>query len=336
MQTEVKMTYSELKEQVVRNDLSNIYLFEGEEEYLQEFGTALIKNKVIADDNFDIHIIEGGGCLERLESMIDSFPLFNKCKFIEVRDSELFTAGNNNRVASLIEKITGMDKNTYIIFREAKTEKRSALYSGIRQYIRTLSCEQQNDTELIKWVVKIFKSRGFTIAYDIAKEFVEMSDRKMNSVMSEINKVLMFKEDDRAIRRSDIVLMTTKSITDNIFDLTDALAKKNKSGAVRILDEMITLREPEQKILYHITTNFLDMIKVMKLRKKNKSNQEIAELTGIKFDWKVRKLVDFSRKFTEDELKKMIGSCVKADSNIKSGLYDPRLSLEVLMLEIAE
>jgi DNA polymerase III subunit delta len=336
MQTEVKMTYSELKDQVGKNNIGNVYLFEGEEEYLQDYGTALIKNKVIANDDFDIHVLEGSQDMEKFESVMDSFPLFNKNKLILVKHSELFTKTFNSRAEELIKKILDIDENTFMIFREIKTDKDSLFYKGIKKCLRTLSCEQQNDTELIKWVVKIVKSKGYTIDYDTARIFVEMSDRKMNSIMSEINKVLMYKEDDKTIKKNDVELITTKSITDTIFDLTDAVAKKNKDMAVKVLDEMMSLREAEQKILYLITVNFIDMIKVLKARKMNKSNLEIAEMTGIKHDWKVRKLLEFSRKFPENEIRRIIGCCVKADADIKSGLYVPRLSLEILLLEITD
>jgi DNA polymerase III delta subunit len=128
------MNYNELKEQINKDDIANVYLFEGEEEYLQEFGTALIKSKVITNDEFDVHMIEGSQCIDKIESIIDTFPLFNKNKFIVVRNSELFTIAGNSRVESLIEKIDNIGSSTYIIFREIKTDRNPYFISVLKSY----------------------------------------------------------------------------------------------------------------------------------------------------------------------------------------------------------
>ena len=329
------MNYSDLQKQLIKDDLVNVYLFEGEEEYLRDHCTTTLKDKVINDDSFDIHRIGGKDCADKINDIIDSSPLFNSSKFLIVQDSELFKTGNGS-IAFLLEKIKDIDKNTYIVFQEQKTDKRSSLYKSIKRYGRIYDCELQKEADLINWVRKSFKRDGYMLDQKTARKFIDISDRKMNSIKNEMKKIEAFKGDDKIIKDEDVELLTTKNITNNVFDLIDAIAKRNKNEAIDILNEMIYLKVPEQMILFLISNNFIDMLKAVQLKKKSKNNQEIASEIGIRYEWLVRKLLDFSKKFSFLELRTIITYCTKADENIKKGLYPARLSLEVLISEIVK
>ena len=136
------MNYSDLQKQVKIDDIVNVYLFEGEEEYLQEHCAITLKDKIIKDDNFDIHRISGKNCADKINDIIDSSPLFNSSKFLIVRDSDLFKTGNNS-ITYLIEKIKDIDKNTFVIFQEQKIDKRSSLFKSIKKYGRVFECNIQ-------------------------------------------------------------------------------------------------------------------------------------------------------------------------------------------------
>ena len=153
----------------------------------------------------------------------------------------------------------------------------------------------KKEADLINWVRKSFKRDGYKISAETAREFVDISDRKMNSIKNEMNKIEAFKGEDNIIKYEDIMMLTTKNITNNIFDLTDAIAKRNKNDAIAILNEMIYLKVPEQKILFLISKNFIDMLIAVQLKKKLKSNQEIAKELGLRFDWLVESYLIFQR-----------------------------------------
>jgi DNA polymerase-3 subunit delta len=296
----------------------------------------MIRDKVIENSSFDMHRFEGRNCGEKIADAIDSCPLFNTNKFITVKDSELFTPAGSTDAQMIADKIREMDPTTFIIFLETKTDKRTALYKAVNKTGKILECGIQSDEELIKWAVRVFKSKGYRLDPTLARKFIEMSDRKMNSIMNEIEKISAYMGDRKLITEEDIELLTTKSITNNVFKLLDAVSKRDRRSSIMILDEMIRLKEPEQKILFLISTNFIDMFKAVQAKKKYRNNSEIAKATGIMFEWKVRKLLEFSKKFTEKEIRNIIGYCIDADSNIKEGKYYPRLSLEVLISEIVK
>ena len=328
------MKYSEFRKQIEKGDIPGICLFVGEEEFLRDYATTYLKNKIINDHKFDIHTVQGKNNTDKLADIINTFPIFNKSKLIIVRDSGLFARELGKEAEELIENISRPDNGNCIVFHEDKVDIKSALYKKIREDGLILDCGTQNDVELAQWAVNVFKKENFSLDVKLAEKFIDMSERKMKSIMNDIHKIIAYKGSNKLITREDIELMTTRSITDSIFNLLDAISSRNRNNAIYMLDEMIRLKQKEQYILYMISVNFMDMLNAVKLRKKNKSFREIAMETGIRYDWKVRKLLGYSKRFSEKEIQRIICCCAEADMNIKKGLYKGRLSLEVLISEI--
>ncbi len=180
------MDYFELKKQVDKGEIANVYLFNGPEEYLKEFSSSMIRDRVIENSSFDMHRFEGRNCGEKIADAIDSCPLFNTNKFITVKDSELFTPAGSADAQMIADKIISMDPSTYIIFLETKADKRTVLYKAVNKVGKILECDIQNDEELTKWAVRVFKSKGYRLDPVLSRKFIEMSDRKMNSIMNRL------------------------------------------------------------------------------------------------------------------------------------------------------
>ena len=62
--------------------------------------------------------------------------------------------------------------------------------------------------------------------------------------------------EEGTIRRKDIEDLAIKTLDSNIFDLTDNLGKKNIQKSLEILNELLYLKEPMQKILITLYNHF--------------------------------------------------------------------------------
>jgi DNA polymerase-3 subunit delta len=75
----------------------------------------------------------------------------------------------------------------------------------------------------------------------------------MNEILNEINKLVSYSGNREKIGILDVRKVCTKSIKSRIFDLTDAVAEKNRTKAFKILEDMVILKEPMPRILFMIT-----------------------------------------------------------------------------------
>ena len=68
----------------------------------------------------------------------------------------------------------------------------------------------------------------------------------MQTLISEIRKLIDYVGENGTIQNKGIDSMCTKTIDSNIFDLTDNMGKKNITEVIRILNELLYSNEPIQ------------------------------------------------------------------------------------------
>ena len=66
-----------------------------------------------------------------------------------------------------------------------------------------------------------------------------------------------------------------------MFDLTDAIAEKNSSKALKLLNDMVILKEPIPKILFMIARQFRQILQVKLLHREGLTTSEIASKLGM-------------------------------------------------------
>lgn len=131
------------------------------------------------------------------------------------------------------------------------------------------------------------------------------------------------------ITRQNVEHLAIKSLDSSIFDLTDNLGKKNIRASLEVLDELLYLKEPIQKILITLYNHF-KKIYLVKLSEKN--NRDLASTMNLKPNqlFLLNKYKTQARFFTEEEIRRVLEEMIKLDTNYKIGLIDINIGLETI------
>jgi DNA polymerase-3 subunit delta len=149
---------------------------------------------------------------------------------------------------------------------------------------------------------------------------------------NEIEKLKLFKMDEKYITNEDVDLIVTKNITSNIFDLIDALDKKNKTKVFQIYDDLIKIGEDEIKIISLLATNYR-LIYQVKILGYNYNPKEIKEIIKQK-PYTINKAIERSYFYTENRLLDILKKLSDLDINIKSGKKEKEIELPIFLSSI--
>jgi len=221
-----------------------------------------------------------------------------------------------------------------LVFYEEEIDKRLKLVEIIKKNGLVVEFAFQKPAELTKWVVKVFKAFNKDIDMMTASQLVDSSELGMNEILNEINKVVLFVGDRTRVTAKDIEEVCTRSIKGRIFDLTDAIAGKDGSRAIKLLDDMVILKEPIPKILYMITRQFRQILEMKLLMEKGLSVNEAASQMGIT-PYAAGKVLKQSKSFTVDTLKRAIEQSLELDIAVKTGMINDRIAVELLISEFS-
>ena len=116
----------------------------------------------------------------------------------------------------------------------------------------------------------------------------------------------------------------------NIFDLTDNLGKKNIEKSLDILNDLIYLKEPIQKILITLYNHFKKLY-IVKLSEKYHKDLSIAMNLKPNQSFLLSKYKTQAKYFSEEEIRNILDDMIKLDTNYKNGLIDVNIGVEAIL-----
>ena len=135
---------------------------------------------------------------------------------------------------------------------------------------------------------------------------------------------------DGTITKKDVEALAIKTLDSNIFDLTDNLGKKNIQKSLEILNELLYLKEPMQKILITLYNHFKKLY-IVKLAEKY--NRDLAGTMNLKPNqtFLLSKYKTQAKYFTEKDIRSILDEMIKLDTNYKNGLIDVNIGVEAIL-----
>lgn len=357
----------ELKEQLKTGKLKRIYLFSGEERYLIDYYVKELKKAAHVDDKDGLNLIqfEGKTDVNRIIDSCDTYPIFAEKKLVIIKGSNLFAAkkksaqeqddpdedsvqadeknesdaksevdsssSGNTAQENFKNYISDIPESTCLILIEDNIDKRLGTYKAAIKAGLHIDFAYSKPDELANWVIKGFRQSNKTISIDVAQYLVSISEPDMYALKNEIAKIDQFTGDKKIIEIEDVKAVATVTIKSIIFDLMDAIAYKNKAKALVYLDDMLSLKEPEQKILAMIAKQTGEILKLKILMDRHISNNEITKFFPQKHPYVFKKLTELAQRADKKYLTGFLKKCMDEDFSYKRGKTSPRLSLELLI-----
>lgn len=247
--------------------------------------------------------------------------LFNPAKY----DAKLIEA--------FINYIRKPIESTTLVFLLDDLKKVDAkIYKVLKETAIIKELEIPTDISLNDYIMLSFTNDGYVIDTLVVSELIERTKGNIDRIGIEIEKLKTFKANEKTILNTDVSLMVSKELDDNIFELINAVLDKDTLKVMAIFNDLMILNTSETVILTLLIQKFNELYQTKVLTKAGMSKNEIAEVFKVKpgriyYLQKAASLISF------DELKQNINELTNLDYKIKSGLIDKRLGLELFLLK---
>ena len=231
--------------------------------------------------------------------------------------------------------IDEIPQEVYIVFDEEKIDKRSSLYKKLLKKESVVEFSYLSEEKMISWTVGLFKTMGKIISLHDAKYLIEITQEGMTSVKREAEKIAAYTQGKTSVTRQDINDVTVPVVENRVFDMVDALLSKNAAAALKMLNDLLILKEDETRILGAISSN-ADKLLTVKLMSDDRADKTvIASKTKIA-PFIVSKYITLSSKYKADDLKNLLTRCVEMDRMFKLSRGDKAVILQTFMADFAQ
>ena len=259
-----------------------------------------------------------------------TISLFSDKKLVIADNANMFT-GSTSKDSELIEEyLNHINENTtlVLIVHNDKLDTRKKITKLIKKVGKVQEFNDELDTTSL--VRRLFKD--YNIDYKTIQLFIDRVGNNPLIIQSEINKIKIYKDNDKNITEEDILNLTAKLIEIDIFKLIDYIVRKNKEKALELYYEMLKMNEEPIKIVVILANQFRIMYQSKELLKKGYSEKDIASTLKI-HPYRVKLAIQNSRNYTSDILLKNLNALADIDIGIKTGTINKDLALELFILK---
>ncbi|MGE5544626.1 MAG: DNA polymerase III subunit delta, partial [Bacillota bacterium] len=165
-----------------------------------------------------------------------------------------------------------------------------------------------------------------------ALDLLVKSGRDMHYLAREIERLSLCHR-GQTVTAGDLTGIESDLSGFNVFQLTDALLRKNTREALKALDLLMQKGEPVTLIVHMITRELVLLGKVQALAARGESPSAIARLLGrqsFRVDKMRRSLIKTG------ELKQTLAQLAEIDYAVKNTAQDHRILLETMVVETCE
>lgn len=306
----------------------NFYLFYGNDDnYINKR-----IDRLINDINIDINdIIKYNFTDYKLEDILEEASMnsmFNNNKLIII-DSNL----KEDIDYELLERyINNYNPHTYMVIK-IKTDKldtKKMIYKLFSKYAKVE--ELNNDLDnLSNYVNNLLKDNNFYMSNSNINYFIAKVGNNINNIDNELEKLYLYKFDDKKIEKEDIDDLVINNIDDEIFAITNAVINNEVDKSLDLYNEFMMKNYEPTQIIGLLASQFQFLYQVKYLYNKNKTQNEIAKLIDV-HPYRVKLAIGNLYNYTESDLLHYISKLGKLDEDIKTGNIDKNVGLELFLL----
>lgn len=308
---------------------SNFYLYYGDDISLINNEIGKLKNKIGISGDIIYYDIEN---ISDIVVESSTIGMFNPYKFIVIDTSSYFSSKKDMDMSSLINYFDNYNVNSYLIFTygSSSIDSRRKLFKLISDngVVKKL---EANSEYLNDFISNYIKDNGYSMDMNSMSYLLSRCDNNIDNIRNELDKLMLYKLNDKVITRDDISLLTIEDINDTVFELVSSILKNNNEKAMKLYYNFINNGMDVSQIIAVISNQIRLLFQVKRLYNSGKSNDEIAKILEFKSVYRVKYLLSDCYYYSEGDLLKYLSKLADIDKAIKTGNGDGKLLLELFI-----
>ncbi len=310
------------------------YLLYGQEQFLIDKEVKnIISKSNIEEINISKYDLEFNTIKEILEDA-NTISLFDNNKLIIVENAFIFSRTSSKKIDDidlLEEYLKNSNQNTIIIFIDNQEK-----IDNVKKIVKLIHSngiikefnKEKYITKTVKTMFDDYKINNSDIEY-----FIKRVGNNLEIIYQEIEKLKIYKIDDKKITREDIDNICIEFIDVDIFKFVDDIINKNKKNAIKTYKELLKINEEPIKIIALIASKFRLMYQASTLTRKGYTEENISEILGV-HKYPVHLAITTGYKYNPKVLLNYLDLLADLDIGIKTGTKDKELALELFILSL--
>jgi DNA polymerase-3 subunit delta len=232
----------------------------------------------------------------------------------------------------LAEAIPGLpDTTILIVLVDEELPASSPLLKAAEAHGKVLRSTLPTGAALESWIKKRAQSCGVKISGEAAKLLADFIGNQLRLLANELDKLATYVGQGNTIEVSHVRLLSAEVQASRIFDLTDALAQRNRTLALNLLHDLLSDGTHPLAMLPTITSQVRNLLLVKEMAGSGLRAPQIASALGMP-PFLVDKALRNIGKFTAAQLESTYHQLLATDAALKRSRLTPEMALDLLVV----
>lgn len=260
--------------------------------------------------------------IKDIELHINNISLFGSTKVIIIQD--LLNNVRKNVSTDLASLVKSLPDNTYIIFDNTMIDKRTDLYKQLEK----IDCSfDKNKLALLSKI--LIEETSNRLELSAANLILQYCLYNLGKSIIEAKKILQFELNEK-IGTDLVQLLVVDSTENKIYELTDAISKKDKARALSIVNNLFSLGIQPSYLIASLSTQYRRML-YTRITKKN--DNELANDLGVN-SYHIRGVRKIANSYSPLQLKNLVDKIVNTEYSFKSGIFADKTGFDSLFASL--
>lgn len=335
-----KMNLQELTKQLASVPKS-IYVIHSNELYLLEQIRDKFKALITDEEramNFATYDLDETDIEVALEDAM-TIPFFGNRRVI-ILEKPLFLTGETKKqrakhnLDALLAYLEQPEPTTTLVFLVpyAKLDKRKKVVKTLLATSEMVDLMDITQSSILNLVQADINLHGYTIDQPALQMLMQRTNATLTVMMQELTKLYAYCYVTKQIKLTDVNDLVTKSLTENVFDLVNAVLERKTKIAIRLYHELKINGEEPLKMNALLIGQFRLLLQVKGLSAKVRSEKELATQLKV-HPYRVKLASKTSRRFSVSTLSQAYLGLFELEKQLKSTQRDPEMLFELFMIK---
>ncbi len=326
------MTYKALLTQLKQKKVAPVYLLCGEEDYLLQMALHHLIEATVepATREFNLDVfygkeVDGGKVLD----IANAYPMMAETRVVVVKQVFEMSVSDLEAIAKYLDRPA---PSTVLVLTSDRMDARKKAVAQIKAKSCFVEFKPLYEREVRSWIREQVRERGFRISEDAALLIQSRVGNSLRQIVNELEKIILNLNGQKEITTEDVTRSVGLSRSFSIFDLTDAVGRKDAKQALTILGRILESGESPTTVLAMLTRFFINLVKLQEGAKQRLSDKELVALTGIPsfFLDKTRRM---AANFSPSQLEQMFEKLQETDLILKTSQQPAKVALQSLLIQ---
>jgi DNA polymerase III subunit delta len=339
-----------------KGNLKPIYLVLGEERYLADRVITALRDATmkggIAGFNED-KFLAGEASVDSILSAAKMVPMMAKRRFVLARSLERWeskraegddegddgpaevkgSGKGSSPLDALAEYAKTPVPSTVLVASASKLHGQRKIVTAAKKGDFIVSCEPLHRKALPGFVRDMAKEKGHLIEPDVADHLAEIAGPELGYVADAIERLSLFVGEGRPITEDAVATMVTKVRQSTVWELLDALTKRQIDKAMATLADVVDPRDGGLKLLGAVAWSVRQLVKMESALREGANPSDAAARAGVP-PFRANDAAQTVRSLPRGTLTKWLGLLAEADRALKGSRRTAQSVLETMVISM--